>query len=349
MSLIKGSVNISSFDLTDVRLDLNKLDAAIKTNSFTDIETVATQYACGFVSFHDYMDTSFAYADYDLNPFMVLGVRQDKRNITSAVLNKYYRMEIEQARNLQPDWRPSKADRVMLKEKAKLKLLLQTPPVPKTWECFINTRDNRLVVLSASDAEIATTLQLLERCLTFSVQPYNPLAAFSEVSGISAEHAQQYFLTWLWWLADTSIIVNAATYGDVDVSFAGRISLNPLSGKGGTTVNVLGADDNLWEARQALDQGKLVSAIKVEYIIYGDIYRLSLDAKTLQPKSVLLPSIENAENDSDTAGLTLERIFVIETLVRAHGELMAAFIAMYKDNGAMLDHFNAWKSHPHIL
>jgi len=146
MGLLKGAVTVSRFAV-EGQLPADFWEWAhkrISANAFMDIEDLAQEKSLGWVSAHDYFDINFAYENYKLNPYLLLGIRQDKRTLSASLLRKYHRLEIMKARSLSPNTRLGRPEREMLKQKARLELLSRLPAPSTVWEMCWNIRVNEL-------------------------------------------------------------------------------------------------------------------------------------------------------------------------------------------------------------
>ncbi len=141
MGIIKGSATLSRYRVKgETPQDFKDfIDSRIRRFAFRDIEDNAEEESVGWVSVHDYMDTSFAYASYALDPYVALGLRIDKRQIGGALLKKYHRIELKKAYALGEGRKLSRVDREELKEKARLDLLTRIPPSTKFYDLVWDT------------------------------------------------------------------------------------------------------------------------------------------------------------------------------------------------------------------
>ena len=162
MGLMKGSVSISRFKVEGNLPDnfWDWVNKKVTQNVFMDIEGVASEKSLGWVSAHDYFDVGFAFESYNLNPYLVLGIRQDKRTVNASLVRKYHRLEIIKARSLHPEVKLSKPDREMLKEKARLELLTRIPPQTRTWEMCWHTVKGELWFTTTSQATLELSREL---------------------------------------------------------------------------------------------------------------------------------------------------------------------------------------------
>jgi DNA recombination-dependent growth factor C len=170
MSLLKGALGLSRYKVEgNLPSDFwSWLNHRILQNIFMDIENSAVSKSSGWVSAHDYFDVSFAFDTYNFNPYVVLGLRQDKRTVSSALVRKYHRLEINRRRKAQPEAILSKADREMLKENARLQLLARIPPQTTTWEMCWHTGRGEVWFTTASRSLLEVSLELFQKS-------FNPL------------------------------------------------------------------------------------------------------------------------------------------------------------------------------
>ena len=146
MGIIKGSVTLSRYQVKgEPPQDFKDfIDERIRKFAFRDIENNSEEESIGWVSVHDYMDTSFAYASYALDPYVALGLRIDKRQIPGPLLKKYHRIELKKAYAMNDGRKPSRMEREELKEKARLDLLTRIPPSTKFFDLVWDTHGNQV-------------------------------------------------------------------------------------------------------------------------------------------------------------------------------------------------------------
>lgn len=181
MGLLKGTTSLSRFQVNG-ELPANFwewLKRGIMSNIFMDIEGAAEERSHGWVSIHDYFDTTFNYDTYNLNPYLLLGIRQDKRTVGASLLRKYHRLELQKAKSANPEVKISKPDREILKEKAKLSLLTRIPPQTTTWEMCWNTRNGELWFTT-------TNKQLLELSQELFNKSFAPLVLIPQIPFVLA-------------------------------------------------------------------------------------------------------------------------------------------------------------------
>jgi hypothetical protein len=132
-------------------------------NVFMDIEGSIADKSLGWVSAHDYFDVNFAFESYNLNPYVVLGLRQDKRTVSASLVRKYHRLEINRMRDSKPEVRLSRPEREMLKEKARLQLLGRIPPQTTVWEMCWHTQRGEVWFTTTNRALLDAGQELFQK------------------------------------------------------------------------------------------------------------------------------------------------------------------------------------------
>jgi len=138
----------------------------------------------------------------------------------------------------------------------------------------------------------------------------------------------QEFLTWLWWISEEEGQIDLIDGTSLEIMLADRMSLRPVAGADGARVSLRGKEARLAEARHALRAGKLVDRLRLGLTIDGEDYWLTLDATELAIGALRTPAMAPAEGGREGRdALTLERIALIETAVRALDGLYRQYLA----------------------
>ena len=172
MGLLRGSLSLSRYQVKgDTPPDFwDFVDRRIRANLFLDIEDSTEEQAVGWVSAHYYFDTSFAYASYALDPYVVLGLRWDRRRVPAGLIKKYHTLEVRKALDAREGRGLSRADREDLKEKVRLDLLRRTPPSTQVFEVCWDTQRGEVWLGSAGRGVRDLFEDLFRR--TFDLQPW---------------------------------------------------------------------------------------------------------------------------------------------------------------------------------
>ncbi len=176
MGLFKGSASISRYEATvSDRIGFwDFVDERVRMFAFRDIEDSADEVAVGWVSATDFMDTAFQYASYALDPYVVMGLRIDRRKLPAGVLQKYFRMAVAKAKAMREDGVISRAERETLKEKVKLDLLTRIPPGTQVFDVVWDTAKGTVWFGGASRSMLDIFEDYFRRCFQVELMPRLP-------------------------------------------------------------------------------------------------------------------------------------------------------------------------------
>jgi hypothetical protein len=149
----------------------------------------------------------------------------------------------------------------------------------------------------------------------------------------------QEFLTWLWWKSEErGGSVELPEVGDITVVFEKHMLLE--SGEGESTEKIVctGLQAELQEARTGLRMGKKLeqARIVIEHNSYE--YSFTLAAALMEFRNVRLPKTETSEDDKsdspeEAEGMTLERIYLFEELIKLVNGLFKLFLDVRLGSG----------------
>lgn len=142
----------------------------------------------------------------------------------------------------------------------------------------------------------------------------------------------QEFLTWVWYQSEiNSGLVDLPGFGTVEIWFEDRLMLEAGSGNSRQLVTCQGKDMDLAEARTALKEGKKVSQARLRLRANGLEWSMTIKADGLELSGVRAPkTLEMDEEDPEEslAGRLLDRLAVMQELVKAMDALFARFISL---------------------
>lgn len=144
----------------------------------------------------------------------------------------------------------------------------------------------------------------------------------------------QEFLTWLWWKSEErGGTVDLPGEGDITVVFEKHMLLESGEGESSEKIVCTGLQAELQEARTGLQMGKKLEQARI-LIGHGNYeYSLTLSGALLEFKNVKLPKTEATENDKsdnpeEVEGMILERVFLLEEIIRLVNELFKMFLVI---------------------
>ncbi|MCB2188617.1 MAG: recombination-associated protein RdgC [Deltaproteobacteria bacterium] len=338
MGIINGSATITRYkiegDLPPGFKDF--IDERIRRFAFRDIEEGTEELAVGWTSAHDMLDTDFAFASYALDPFIMLGMRVDRRKVSAAALTKYTRIETAKVRDLREGRKPARAERLEIKERVRLVLLRGTRPASKLFEVCWDTARGEVWFGNASQANLDLFTDLFRRSFDLGLKPLEqPHPADEPLPG-------QEFLTWLWYLSEEADAPEMTKGHGVEVMLGDRLVLAPPPGQEGSQVTVKDSEGDLAEAREALRQGKRVECLRLGLSVDGEEFWLTLRASGLGASALRMPPAAGQEDGPE--GQVLERVALLQEVLGSLDRLFANFQALrQKDDGAALSQsLEAW-------
>jgi len=142
----------------------------------------------------------------------------------------------------------------------------------------------------------------------------------------------QEFLTWLWWKSEErggSVLIPGR--GDATVVFAKHMLLEYGEGQESEKLICSGLQSEMKEARTGLKMAKKLEQARIQ-LIFGDLeWNFTLAAAMMEFRSVKLPKTAKSDtssldNQEDTEGMILERIYLFEELVQIVNDLFRSFL-----------------------
>lgn len=142
----------------------------------------------------------------------------------------------------------------------------------------------------------------------------------------------QEFLTWLWWKSEErGGSIDLPGIGDITVAFEKHMLLESGEGESSEKLICTGLQTELQEARTGLQMGKKLEQARLVIGHNSYEYSLTLAGAMMEFRNVRLPKTEATENDKtenpeEVEGMILERIYLIEELVKLVNTLYGMFL-----------------------
>lgn len=319
MSLLKGSVSFVEYSVSAKSeghpLDETVLLDAIRAFAFCDIDDKYEEYSVGWVSINDMFDSSFnsspVFGDY-----VVMSMRVDMRKIPGAVLKKYVEKECRLIMRDKQIPRLGRAMKVEIKGRIKEMLLKDIKPTPSVVDIAWNMETGRVFFMSLNGQLQHLFVHLFEETFRINV-------SLEETYGDDDTHPDEWaenhrdFIMWLWWASETGL--TSARIGNQVVLVAGE-----NGGKVSCSNELFPA-----EAYAGMAAGKLPIQAKLSLENSSGGYVFTFALNLLEYKGVKLPKTAQVEgtktDDDEFAGMVLERIYLLESLVESMRELFNRF------------------------
>ncbi|OHE21885.1 MAG: hypothetical protein A2Z43_04760 [Syntrophobacterales bacterium RBG_19FT_COMBO_59_10] len=138
------------------------------------------------------------------------------------------------------------------------------------------------------------------------------------------------FLTWLWFKSEErngTVLIPGA--GESEVIFVRRLVLESGDGEYAETVVCQGMHAGLKEGKEALRQGKKITAARLKVAHDKAEWEFTFKADRFHFQSMKLPAVGEDEDDQgDREGQILERICLIEKAAGLMDQLFQSFLAL---------------------
>ena len=307
----------------------------IRHNAFQDVWRTADEKAAGWTSLDNPLDTDFEYASYAQGRYLLFAMRVDRKSVPPSLL----RLRILEAERKQlaesGQKRLYREQREGIREAMRLDLLGKTLPVPAFFEICWSVPENTLLFCSLSD-KVFDELQELFRD-SFKVTPAPYLPWDPQGSAVDPQSALppdvdpltigREFLTWLWFKSEErgGRILLPGT-GECEVQFIRRLVLESGDGEYAEQVVCQGMHADLKEGKEALRQGKKISAARLRVAHDHTEWEFTFKADRFHFQSMKLPTLpEDDGGEIDREGQLLERIYLVEKATGLMDQLFQIF------------------------
>jgi recombination associated protein RdgC len=372
MGLRKGTVSFTRYRTIGALPDRfpDFFNERIRKNAFEALWRTAEEKAAGWTGLEDPLDRDFPYASYAQGRYLLFSLRIDRKSVAPSLL----RLRVTEAeRNKLKETGQKKLyreQRDAIREAVRLDLLARTMPIPSFFEICWSVADGTLTFCSLSD-KVAEELQALFRDsfqLTLAPhlpwEPQPPGAAGPPSRGVAVWHADasspppyptgvdpltigREFLTWLWFKSEErNGRIRIPGAGECEVLFIRRLVLESGDGEYAETVVCQGMHADLKEGKEALRQGKKITAARLRVACDKTEWEFTFKADRFQFQSMKLPALPGEEaGEIDREGQLLERIALIEKAAGTMDLLFRSFLErLSNDWGAELSRMQKWIS-----
>jgi len=357
MGLRKGTVSFSRYRLIGSLPDHfpEFFSERIKKNAFQIVWRTAEEKATGWTDLEDPLDTDFPYASYAQGRYLFFSLRIDRKSVAPSLLRLRV-TEAERSKLMETGQKKLyREQREAIREAVRLDLLGQTLPVPSFFEICWSVQENTLIFCSLSDKVFEDLQELFRDSFQMTLCPYvpwdpqlpgakqTPPDLNGDLNGDSALFKLnralspfkpdpltigREFLTWLWFKSEERngrILIPGA--GESEVFFIRRLVLESGDGEYAETVVCQGLHADLKEGKEALRQGKKITAARLRVVHDKTDWEFTFKADRFHFQSMKLPTLpENDEEEIDREGQILERISLIEKAAGMMDLLFQSFL-----------------------
>ena len=353
MGLRKGSISFSRYRLTGSLPDHfpEFFNERIKKNAFQTVWRTAEEKATGWTGLDDPLDTDFPYASYAQGRYLLFSLRVDRKSVAPSLL-RLRMTEAERSKLMETGQKKLyREQREAIREAVRLELLGRTLPVPSFFEICWSVPENTLIFCSLSDKVFEDLQELFRDSFQLTLCPYvpwdpqlpgkkqppqsggaekvvatTPLPAIPP--GVDPLTIGREFLTWLWFKSEERngrVMIPGA--GESEVFFIRRLVLESGDGEYAETVVCQGLHADLKEGKEALRQGKKITAARLRVAHDKTEWEFTFKADRFHFQSMKLPTLPESDGEEiDREGQLLERIYLIEKAAGMMDLLFQSFL-----------------------
>jgi len=372
MGLRKGAVSFSRYRLIGSLPDHfpDFFNERIRKNAFQTVWRTAEEKAAGWTGLEDPLDTDFPYASYALGRYLLFSLRIDRKSVAPSLLRLRV-TEAERSKLLETGQKKLyREQREAIREAVRLELLGRTMPVPSFFEICWSVPESTLYFCSLSDKVFEDLQAIFRDSFQLTLAPYvpwdpplpsegqTPQRGAADVNGALSPYKSalplgvdplmigREFLTWLWFKSEERngrILIPGA--GESEVFFIRRLVLESGDGEYAETVVCQGLHADLKEGKEALRQGKKITAARLRVAYDNTEWEFTFKADRFHFQSVKLPTLPEGEGEQiDREGQLLERIDLIEKAAGMMDLLFQSFLKRRLSNDweAELSRMQKW-------
>jgi len=179
LGILSSSVSLTRYRIVENVPDelVSEVPQRLKSNAFREIDQTSDERSFGWVCFDDLLDNQWHTASPHKGHYLAFALRLDTRRIPPAVMKKYLRLALEEARREQESrgrkivTRDHKAE---IKDRVKQTLMGKTLPVPAVFDVVWDV-SSHLVYLGSVSPKVR---QLFEdqfiQSFDLSLEPQTP-------------------------------------------------------------------------------------------------------------------------------------------------------------------------------
>jgi len=350
MGLRKGSLTFSRYRVTGTLPDHfpDFFNERIRRHAFQSLWRTSDEKAVGWTALDDPLDMEFQFASYAQGRYLLFALRIDRKSVPPALLKLKVAEAEQKKRQETGQKRLYREQREAIREAVHLELLGRALPSPSFCEICWSPADNRLSFGSLSDKLFDELQDLFRESFSLSLVPFVPgerlfpelpptagaspeaMPANPWPPGIDPLTIGREFLTWLWFKSDErNGIIAVPDLGECSLAFIRRLVLESGNGEYAETVVCQGMHADLKEGREALRQGKKISAARLRLNHDQTEWEFTFKADRFHFQSMKLPTLPEEEGEEiDREGQVLERIYLMEKAAEVMDRLFESFLSL---------------------
>ncbi|MBM4330545.1 MAG: hypothetical protein FJ117_04835 [Deltaproteobacteria bacterium] len=355
MGLAKGTLTFSRYHtLGELPHSFHDfVNRQLKKYAFQELSLKTEEKSLGWTSLENPLDTNFEHANYSFADYLIFSLRIDRKIIPPSLMKvKLLQAEKKFSTGSRKRVLP-KEQRDEIKERVRLELLSKTYPVPSFYEVCWSPSQKCLLFSSLLKKAAQEFEELFKRTFDLALSPCVPWDG-NAVDGPTAEKIASLkegvflapqstnpanpnpaflgreFLTWLWFKSqERGGGIMLPGVGDIEVNFSRRMVLESGAGEYAESVVCQGLHADLKEGKAAIREGKKIKEARIQLGRGADKWEFTLKVDQFQFQSLRLESgIALGEEEKDSQGRILERVYLIETALKTLDQIFSFFLSI---------------------
>ena len=347
VGLLKGAVTFSRFMLAGETPSnfTDFIHQRIRQYAFQDLAGKMQEKIVGWTGIENVLDTDFRHASYAWGDYLLFSLRIDRRTVPPSLL-KVRALEAEM-QYLKETGRKKcdKIAREQIREGLRQDLLSQIQPTPSFYEVCWSVANGRLLFTCLSEKVMQDFQDLFKAAFDLAAVPLVPWdrqvmdpETAARIEGlerttpgaVDLKSLGREFLTWLWFKSEErNGMILVPGVGETEVHFVRRLVLESGDGEYSESVVCQGMHADLNEGREALRRGKKIREARLQLTRDAATWEFTFKADRFEFQSMKMPVVMEVEDQQDDReGRVLERIYLLETVIRCMDGLFTLFASL---------------------
>ncbi len=346
MGLLKGPLTFSRFMVMgELPSDFNEMiNRQLRQYAFQDLAGSSEEKTMGWTSVENVLDTDFREASYAWGDYLLFSLRMDRRTVPPSLL-KIRALEAE--KHYLKETGRKKVDKIAreeIREGVRQDLLSHSHPTPSFYEVCWSASSGVLLLTCLSEKVMQDFQDLFKGSFELIPLPFAPwdpqvidpaaaekIAAW-EMADSEANNLKSLgreFLTWLWFKSEErNGMIMVPGGGETEVHLVRRLVLESGDGEYAESVVCQGMHADLKEGREALRQGKKIREARLQLTRDAATWEFTFKADRFQFQSMKMPVVMDLDEEDNRDGRVLERIYLLEAVIRSMDQLFALFLTL---------------------
>lgn len=344
MGLLKGPLTFSRFMVIGkVPSNFNDMiNRQLRQYAFQDLAGSPEEKTMGWTNIENVLDTDFREASYAWGDYLLFSLRMDRRSVPPSLL-KIRALEAE--RHYLKETGRKKVDKIAreeIRDGVRQDLLSQSHPTPAFYEVCWSVSSGVLLFTCLSEKVMQDFQDLFKASFDLVPCPFVPwdlqavdpataekIAAWEKADpeANNLKSLGRELLTWLWFKSEErNGMIMIPSGGETEIHFVRRLVLESGDGEYAESVVCQGMHADLKEGREALRQGKKIREARLQVTRDAATWEFTFKADRFQFQSLKMPVVMDLDEEDNKDGLVLERIYLLETVIRSMDQLFALFL-----------------------